>query len=260
MFLVDSHCHLDMQEFAGDLDQVVANAVASGVKYMQTICTRLDNFPNVLGVAEKYDNIFCSVGVHPHEIDLRSIPSAEELIKLSEHPKVIGLGETGLDYYYETSVRDAQIESFRNHIIAARETGLPVIIHSRSADEDMIKILKEEQVNGKFSGLIHCFTSTKNLAEVVIELDMYISVSGIITFKNAKDLQGIIKEIPLSRIIVETDAPYLAPTPMRGKRCEPAFTKHTAEFLADLKAVSLEEVVSSTTENFKKLFNKAILL
>jgi TatD DNase family protein len=260
MYLVDSHCHLDMEEFADDLTQVVENAKSNGVKYMQTICTRLDNFPNVLKVAEKFDNVYCSVGIHPNEIDGNNITSTETLINLSKHPKVIGFGETGLDYYYpksnSTSNRNAQITSFRNHINAARQTNLPVIIHSRAADDDMINILKEEQQKGKFPGLIHCFTSTKALAYCVLDLGMYISISGIITFKSAKDLQEIVKEIPLSQLLVETDAPYLAPTPMRGKRCEPAFTRHTAEFLSDLKAISFMDVANITTENFRKLFSK----
>jgi TatD DNase family protein len=248
-----------MKEFSADLDQVVESAKAHGVKYMQTICTRLDNFPNVLAVAEKYDNIFCSVGVHPNEVDPNVIPTSKELMELAKHPKVIGFGETGLDYYYETTEKESQITAFRNHIKAAREMKLPVIIHSRAADEDMIRVLREEQKEGKFPGLIHCFTSTKALAEAALELDMFISISGIITFKNAKELQEIVKEVPLSNILVETDAPYLAPTPMRGKRCEPAFTRHTAEFLADLKGVSFQEVVEVTTENFKELFIKAVL-
>jgi TatD DNase family protein len=257
MFLVDSHCHLDMKEFANDLDQVVANAHANGIKYLQTICTRLDNFPNVLKVAEKFDNIFCSVGVHPNEVEEVGVPTVEELLALSQNPKVIGLGETGLDYYYENSKKELQIEAFRNHITVSRQTGLPVIIHSRSADNDTINILREEQAKGKFPALIHCFTSTKELADVALELDMHISISGIITFKNAIDLQNIVLDFPLSNILVETDAPYLAPTPHRGKRCEPAFTKNTAEFLANLKGVSFEEVASVTTNNFKKLFSKA---
>lgn len=256
MYLIDSHCHLDMAEFASDLEQVIANASANDVKYMQTICTRLDNFDNVLEIAKKYDNIFCSVGVHPNEVSKDDIASPEKLIKLANHPKVIGFGETGLDYYYEATDRGSQITSFRNHIEAARRTQLPIIIHSRNADDDMISILKEEQAKGVFPGLIHCFTSTKKLADAVLELGMYISISGIVTFKNAKELQEIVKNIPLDSIIVETDAPYLSPTPHRGKRCEPAFTKHTAEFIADLKEVSFEQVVNATTANFYKLFSK----
>jgi len=254
--LVDSHCHLNFPDFKGDLDGIIANAQDNGVGVMQTICTKISEFPEVISVAEKYENIYASVGVHPHEAD-KEKTSVDELIKLADHPKVIGIGETGLDYYYEHSKRSAQQESFLSHIEAARQSGLGLIVHSRDADEDTINILQKEMKKGPFNALIHCFSSSKELAEKSIDLGMYISISGIITFKKSEELREIVKDLPLERLLVETDAPYLAPIPYRGKRNEPAYTRYTAELIADIKNVSYESVAEITTNNFFTLFNKA---
>lgn len=254
--LVDSHCHLDFPDFSDDIEQVIENAHAHDIKIMQTICTKMTEFPKVRAVAEAHDNIYCSVGIHPHEVETQPETSAETLIEHSKHEKVIGIGETGLDYFYEHSPRDLQKTSFRQHIIAARDTNLPLIVHTRDADEDTIEIMEEEHANGVYPALIHCFSSTKWLAYRALEMGHYISISGIVTFKKATDLQEIVKELPLERLLVETDAPYLAPVPKRGKRNEPAFTKYTAEFVAQLKGISYEEVARVTTENFFELFNK----
>ena len=256
-FLIDSHCHLDMNEFKDDLPQIIQNAKLMKVNFFQTICTRLSSLPNIIKIVEKYDNIFCSVGVHPCEIEKDDIVSEKKLIELSQHEKIISFGETGLDFYHSLSLKEQQIISFINHIKAARTTGLPIIVHARAADQEIIDVLQQQYAHGDFTGLIHCFSSSRELAYAAIELGMYISVAGIVTFKNATALQDVIKEIPLSSLILETDAPYLAPVPMRGKRCEPAYTRHTAEFIASLKNITLEEVMSTTTQNFKNLFKKA---
>lgn len=255
--LVDSHCHLDFKDFSEELEDVVKRAANAGVGTMVTIATRLATFDRVLAIAERFDNIYCSVGVHPHEADKESDVTAAQLAELALHPKVIGIGETGLDYYYEHSAREAQRTCFRQHIAAARETGLPLIVHSRDADADMQEILRDEAGKGAFPGLIHCFTSTDALATTALELGLSISISGIITFNGAKDLRDVVAKVPLERLLVETDAPYLAPVPRRGKRNEPAFVIHTAERLAELKQVSREELVAATTENFYRLFTKA---
>ncbi|MEM7617611.1 MAG: TatD family hydrolase [Pseudomonadota bacterium] len=255
--LVDSHCHLDFADFNDDRAAIIQNALDSDVKYMQTICTKIDEFSNILSIAKQYDFIYCSVGIHPNEVANQQKITADEIVKLSEDPKVIGIGETGLDYHYEYSPKELQQESFKEHIKAAQITGLPVIVHTRNADEDTIDILQKAMDDKPFKGLIHCFSSSKWLAEKAIEMGLYISISGIVTFKNAVDLQNAIKELPLDRLLVETDAPYLAPVPKRGKRNEPAYTKHTAKYLADLQEVSYEQVADITTENFFKLFSKA---
>ncbi len=254
--LIDSHCHLDFPDFAHELDEVVARAEVAGVGLMQTICTKITEFPNILAVAERYPTIYASVGVHPNEVANQPEVTAAQLVALSAHPKVIGIGETGLDYYYENSPREKQIASFRAHIAASRITQLPVIIHTRAADAETIAILEEEMAKGEFPGLIHCFSTSHMLAEKAMALGLYISISGIVTFKKAVELQEIVKDLPLSMLLVETDAPYLAPMPHRGKRNEPAFTRHTAEFLAALKQVPYDEVARATTENFFKLFSK----
>lgn len=259
MKIVDSHCHLDFEVFHEDLNEVLERAKQAGISHMQTICTKITHFNNIKKLAETYPNIFCSVGIHPNEIASQPFTTAEELVEFSKHPKVIGFGETGLDFYRGTSDKELQIRSFIEHIKAARIAQLPVIIHTRAAEEDTIKILKQEKEYGIFSGLIHCFTASKEFAEQALELGMYISVSGIVTFSNAKELQSVIKNIPLEKMLVETDAPYLAPTPHRGKRNEPAFTKNTTEFLANLKGVSQNSVAEITTRNFFELFSKATL-
>lgn len=257
-FLVDSHCHLDFPEFASELPAVVARAKENGVGVMQTICTHITKFPQVLAVAEAFPNVYASVGIHPHNVEDEPKVTAEDIIKLTHSPKVIGIGETGLDYYYEHSPRQLQQTSFRAHIEASRDTGLPLIVHTRDADEDTIQILHEEHSKkGPFPGLIHCFSSSRQVAEKSIEIGFYISLSGILTFKKAEELRSIVKDLPLSQLIVETDSPYLAPLPHRGKRNEPAFTRHTAECLAALKGISYDEVARATTENFFRLFTKA---
>lgn len=255
--LVDSHCHLDFPDFSEDMNQVVTNAHEHDVQIMQTICTKITEFPQVRAVAEQHDTIYCSVGIHPHEVENQPETSAETIIEHSKHKKVIGIGETGLDYFYEHSPRELQQASFREHIKAARDTKLPLIVHTRDADEDTVRILEEEYADGIYPGLIHCFSSSKWLAYRALEMGFYISISGIVTFKKATELQEIVKELPLEMLLVETDAPFLAPVPKRGKRNEPAFTKYTAEFIADLKGVSYEEVARVTTDNFFKLFSKA---
>ncbi|MEI9993579.1 MAG: TatD family hydrolase [Rhizomicrobium sp.] len=254
--LVDSHCHLDFPEFAPELDAVVARARDAGVRVCVSIGTKLTNFPNVRAVAERFDDVWCSVGVHPHEAEGELLDGPQVLIDAAAHPKVVGIGETGLDYYYEHSPRPQQIANFRAHIQAARATGLPVIVHTRDADDDTIGVLQEEMAAAPFTGLIHCFTGTRRLAEASLDLGLSISVSGIATFKKSEELRAVLKGVPLDRLLVETDAPFLAPMPHRGKRNEPAFVTHTAAMLATLKSVSAEELASATTENFFRLFTK----
>ncbi|MGE0668955.1 MAG: TatD family hydrolase [Sphingomonadales bacterium] len=254
--LVDSHCHLDFPQLSADLDGVVARAEAAGVGLMLTISTALARFDRVLAIAEKYDNIYCSVGVHPHEAEAEPDTVARRLVELSAHPKVVGIGETGLDYFYEHSPRDIQQHVFREHIKAARETGLPLIVHTRDADDDTIRILAEEMGQGAYPGLIHCFSSSRELAEKSVELGLYISISGIATFKKAGELRETIRGLPLDRLLVETDSPYLAPIPFRGKDNEPSFVVHTARTVAGLKNVSPEALAEKTTDNFFALFTK----
>ena len=224
---------------------------------MQTICTELAEFEEVLSIANRYDGVYCSVGVHPNDSSNAEIVSVQDLVSRTSHTKVIGIGETGLDYHYENSPRELQKESFRNHIKASRETGLPVIIHSRDADEDTVAILQEEMAKGAFKGLIHCFSSTKYLADESVKLGLYVSLSGIITFKSAGAIRDGISDVPLDRLLVETDSPYLAPTPYRGKRNEPNYTIYTNRILAELKVVEENEMAAITTANFFKLFDKA---
>jgi TatD DNase family protein len=254
--LVDSHCHLDFPEFAPELDAVVARARAAGVGVCVSIGTTLAKFPAVRAVAERFDHVWCSVGIHPHEAEKELLESPAPLIEAARHPKVVGIGETGLDYYYEHSPRAQQVANFRAHIEAARQTNLPVIVHTRDADDDTITVLREEMAAKPFTGLIHCFTGTRRLAEASLDLGLSISVSGIATFKKSDDLRAVLKDVPLDRLLVETDAPYLAPMPHRGKRNEPAFVAHTAAMLADLKGVSAEDLAAATTENFFRLFTK----
>ena len=255
--LVDSHCHLDFPDFADDLDAVVARARAAGIGAIQTICTRLSGFPQALAVAERFDDMYCSVGVHPHNAADEEPATLAALVAAAAHPKVIGIGETGLDYYYEHSPRQAQQQSFRTHIAAARETGLPLIVHSRDADDDIVAILEDEAGKGAFAGLIHCFSSGPGVAKTALALGMSISLSGIVTFRNADGLRDIVRELPLERLLVETDAPYLAPVPNRGKRNEPAYVTHTAACVAGLLAVETEALGERTTANFHALFTRA---
>jgi TatD DNase family protein len=256
--LVDSHCHLDFPDYAGKVDEVVARARAAGVGVCVSIGTELARFPGVKAVAEKFPDVWCSVGVHPHEAQKELLEDAAALIAETAHPKVVAVGETGLDYYYEHSPKPQQQANFRAHIAAARATCLPVIVHTRDADDDTIDILRQEMAKGAFTGLIHCFTGTQKLADAALELGLYISVSGIATFKNSIALRDVIKSVPLDRLLVETDAPYLAPVPNRGKTNEPAFVVHTAHMLAELKGVSSDELAAATTENFFRLFSKVV--
>ena len=254
--LVDSHCHLDFPDFAEQLDDVVGRARAVGVGRMVTICTRVRKFDQVLAVAERYEDIFCSVGTHPHNADEELDVTANDLIALTANPKVVAIGEAGLDYHYDKAPRDAQAQGFRTHIAAARETGLPLVIHARSADEDMISILEEETRAGAFPAVLHCFSSGRKLAERGVELGLYVSFSGILTFKNSQDIRDIARDMPRDRVLVETDAPYLAPVPNRGKTNEPSFVAHTADVLADVWGVSGDEVRTITGDNFFRLFSK----
>ncbi|MBO6950205.1 MAG: TatD family hydrolase [Rhodospirillales bacterium] len=255
--LIDSHCHLDFPDFGEELDDVVARAGRAGITHMVTISTHLSRFERVKAVAERFPNVFCSVGIHPHEAGTEAEVSVDELVRLAEHPKVVGIGETGLDFYYEHSPRDVQERQFRTHIEAARRTGLPLIVHTRDADTDTIRIMEEEHEKGAFPGLIHCFSASRELAARMVALGLYISFSGIVTFKKADELREVAKVLPEDRILVETDSPYLAPVPRRGKRNEPAFTAFTAACIADLRGISAAEIARTTTANFKRLFTKA---
>jgi TatD DNase family protein len=255
--LVDSHCHLDFPDFGPELDDVVVRARASGVGTMLTIGTKLTSFDRVRAIAERFDDVWCSVGVHPHEAAEEPIEEASALIAHAAHPRVVGIGEAGLDYYYEHSPKADQVRNFRAHISAARETGLPLIVHARDADDDLCSILSEESERGAFPGLIHCFSSTAKLARTALGLGMMISISGIVTFKKAEELRSIVAEVPLDRLLVETDAPYLAPVPKRGQRNEPAFVAHTAQAVARIKGVAADKLAETTTDNFFRLFTKA---
>jgi TatD DNase family protein len=254
--LVDSHCHLDFPEFADELPEILNRARAAGVGQFLTISTELAKFPGVRAVAESSPDIHCSVGVHPHEAEGEHLLGPEALLNEAHHPKVVAFGETGLDFYYNHSPREPQIEDFRAHIAAARQAGLPLIVHTRDAEDETIAILQEEYAKGPFTGLIHCFTGTERLARAALSIGFSISVSGIATFKKADELRTVLKSVPLDRLLVETDAPYLAPLPHRGKRNEPAFVVHTAAVLADLKGVSPETLAETTSANFFRLFTK----
>ena len=254
--LVDSHCHLDFPDFAPELDAVVERARAAGVRRMVTISTRVKKHAQVLAIAEKYPDVFCSVGTHPEHSHEELEIDANTLISLSKHPKIVAIGEAGLDYHYDTGPRDLQAKSFRQHIAAARETGLPLVIHSRDCDDDMAAILTEEIGQGAFPAVLHCFTAGRDLAFKAIELGLHISFTGILTFKRSDDLRAIAKDLPADRIMVETDSPFLAPPPYRGKRCEPAYVVETAKVLAATRGVSEDEIAKQTTENFFRLFSK----
>ena len=257
MRIVDSHCHLDYLAGDGDLPEALKRARMAGVETMLTISTKLSTFPQVLAIAEAEPDVVCSVGVHPHEAGPEGQETAERLIELAAHEKVVGIGETGLDYYYEHSPRDRQQISFRSHIAAARETRLPLIVHTRDADDDTVAILRDEHEKGPYPGVLHCFTAGPALAKAALEMGLSISLAGIITFKKAEELRATAADIPLERLLVETDSPYLAPVPFRGKRNEPAHVVHTARRLAEIKGVSEEELTETTTANFYRLFSKA---
>src|SRR3954467_1131520 len=254
--LVDSHCHLDFKDFAEDLDAIVARAEAAGVGRIVTISTRVRRQAALLAIAERFPNVYCSVGTHPHQADEEDGISAHELIELTRHPKVVALGEAGLDYFYEHGSREAQARGFRTHIAAARATGLPLVIHTREADADCQRILEEEIARGPFRAVLHCYTGGRELAMLAISLGLSISFTGIVTFKKSQALRDLAAELPADRIMVETDAPYLAPGKFRGKRNEPSFVVETAKVLAETRGVSLDELSRQTTENFFRLFNK----
>ncbi|AHK44378.1 MULTISPECIES: TatD family hydrolase [Ensifer] len=254
--LIDTHCHLDFPDFEAERDAIIERARAAGVGQMITISTRVKRFDTILAIAEAYPNVFCSVGTHPHNADEELDITADDLIRLSAHPKVVAIGEAGLDYFYDNAPRDAQAEGLRRHIAAARETGLPLVIHSRSADDDMAAILTEETGKGAFPFLLHCFSSGPDLARIGVELGGYVSFSGILTFPKSEELREIAKTVPHDRMIVETDAPYLAPKPFRGKRNEPAYVAHTADVLADTIGVTKDEIATHTTENAFRIFSK----
>src|SRR5690606_30718887 len=254
--LIDSHCHLDFDALSADLDGVMARAAAAGVTGMVTISTRVDNFSTYAGLAERFDNVWCSVGTHPHNADQELHIEIEDLVRLSAHPRCVAIGEAGLDYFYDNAPREAQAIGLRRHIAAARITNLPLVIHSRAADDDMAAILEEEVGQGAFPFVLHCFTAGMDLAQRALALGGYISFSGIVTFKNAQEIQEVAKIVPADRYLVETDAPYLAPIPHRGQSNEPSFVRHTAEKLAETRGISLEQLGAETTTNFARLFNK----
>jgi TatD DNase family protein len=254
--LVDSHCHLDFPDFAGETDALVARAGDKGVGFMLTISTRVRRHAGVLAIAERFANVCCSVGTHPHHAHEELDISAADLVARARHPKVVAIGEAGLDYHYDYSPRAAQEEGLRSHIAAARETGLPLVIHCREADADMARILAEETSKGAFAAVLHCFTGGRDLALKGVELGLYVSFSGILTFKKSDDLRAIAAELPAERILVETDAPYLAPGPWRGKRNEPAYVVETARVLAQTRGVSPDDIARQTTDNFFRLFTK----
>ena len=254
--LVDSHCHLDFPDFDEDRDELIVRARAAGVDCMVTICTRVEKFEAVRTIAERYDNVFCSVGTHPHNADQELHIGAPDLVRLADHPKVVAIGEAGLDYYYDNAPREAQATGLRRHIAAARETRLPLVIHARDADADMEAILREESSDGPFPFVLHCFSSGRSLAETGIELGGYVSFSGILTFKRSEELREIARSLPIDRLLVETDAPYLAPVPRRGRRNEPSYVVHTADVLAQTRDADNQAVRRQTTENFLRLFSK----
>ena len=254
--LIDSHCHLDFPDFADELDAVIARAQAAGVARIVTISTRIKRHAEVLAIAERFPDVYCSVGTHPHNAHEELDIGLDALIERSHHPKVVAIGEAGLDYHYDHSPRHAQERSFRNHIAAARDTGLPLVIHSREADNDMARMLEEETGKGAFPAVLHCFTGSRELAQRAIALGLFISFTGILTFKKSDELRTIAQSLPADRILVETDAPYLAPGRHRGRRNEPAFVVETAKVLAETRGVSLDEIARQTTENFFRLFRK----
>ena len=254
--LIDSHCHLDFPELDAELDGVLARAREAGVALMVTISTRVAKFNEVKAIAEAHDNVFCSIGTHPHNAAEEPDITVEELIEIARHPKVVAIGEAGLDYHYDYSPHDVQKKSFRTHIAASRQTGLPLVIHAREADADVARILEEESGKGTFPFVLHCFTSGPELAHRGLALGGYISFSGVVTFKKADALRDIALAVPYDRILVETDAPYLAPEPFRGKTNEPAFVAKTALRLANLRGIGEDEMARITTDNFFHLFRK----
>lgn len=256
MTFIDSHCHLNYKGLVEQQQQVLERARAAGVGTMLTISTRESEWDDVIGIAEREDDIWATVGIHPHEADAHAHIDTAKLINRAQHPRVVGIGESGLDYYYDHSDRDQQQTSFRAHIAAARETGLPIIVHTRDAEADTAAILRDEMGKGVYPGVIHCFTASDAFADIALELGFYISISGIVTFKNAKDLQATAARVPIDRLLIETDSPFLAPVPHRGKTGEPAFVADTARFLATLRGVDVMTLADATSANFHRLFTK----
>lgn len=256
MMVIDSHCHLDYPGLAEDLAGVIARAEGAGVRLMLSIGTRVKKFDQILALSEAHENVFCTVGTHPHNAAEEPDVTVDELVKLAQHPKVVGIGEAGLDYHYDLSPRDMQAKGFRIHIAAARETGLPLVIHSRAAEDDTAAILEDEMSKGAFKPLLHCFSSKAELARRGLAIGAYVSFSGILTYKNAEDIRATAREVPMDRLLVETDAPYLAPVPYRGKSNEPAFVVKTLERLAEVKGVSPVDMADTTSRNFFALFDK----
>jgi TatD DNase family protein len=254
--LVDSHCHLDFADFDEDRDAVLARAAAAGVGTLVTISTRVRRYPTLKALVDKHDRLYSSIGTHPHNAAEEPDVTADDLVAIAGDPKVVAIGEAGLDYHYDKSPREAQWAGFLRHIEAARRTGLPLVIHAREADADIAAILAAETGRGPFPAILHCFSSGRDLARLGVELGLYVSFSGIITFKNSEALRAIAAELPLDRLLVETDAPYLAPVPHRGRRNEPAFVAETAKVLAAAKGVSTDALAAATTENFFRLFKK----
>ena len=254
--LVDSHCHLDFPDFAAELDEIVERAAAAGIARIVSISTRVRRFDKLLAIVEQFPNVYCSIGTHPHYAHEEPDVMVEELVERARHPKVVAIGEAGLDYHYDFSPRDAQEIGFRRHIAAARATALPLVVHAREADADIARILAEETGKGAFPAVLHCFTGGRDLAFTAIELGHYVSFTGILTFKRSEDLRAIAAALPADRVLVETDAPYLAPLPYRGKRNEPAYVVETAKVLAETRGVSTDEITRQTTENFFRLFSK----
>lgn len=255
--LIDSHCHLEYKGLVEDQQSVLARARAAGVGGFLNISTRLSEWDQVVGTASREADVWASVGIHPHEADAHADLGASALLGAAEHPRIVGIGETGLDYYYDHSDRETQKALFRVHIAVARETGLPLIVHTREAENDTAAILAEEMNIGAFPALIHCFTASADFARKMLELGLTISISGIVTFKNARDLQAIAADLPEDRLLVETDSPFLAPVPHRGRPCEPAFVADTAAFLAGLRGEDVGRLAEYTTRNFRDLFRKA---
>lgn len=256
--LIDTHCHLDFPDFDAERDELVARAKDVGVAQMVTISTRVKKFSQIIEITEKYENVFCSVGTHPANADEELDITADDLVELTQHPKVVAIGEAGLDYHYEPEKAEAQKIGLRRHIEAARRTGLPLVIHSREADDDMAAILREETEKGAFPFILHCFSSGRGLAETGVALGGFVSFSGILTFKNSPEIREIAADVPMDRLLVETDAPYLAPTPLRGKCNEPSFVVNTARVLAEVRGVSEDEIAAVTTENAFRCFSKMI--
>ncbi|MBA4754511.1 MAG: TatD family deoxyribonuclease [Sphingobium sp.] len=254
--LIDSHCHLNYKGLIEDQQNVLERARASGIDLMLNIATRESEWDAVLDTAIRAPDVWATVGIHPHEADEHPHIDTAKLVARAAHPRVVGIGETGLDYYYDHSDRDRQRSSFRSHIVAARETGLPLIVHTRDAEEDTLAVMRDEMEKGAYTGVIHCFTASGAFADAALELGFYISISGIVTFKSAKDLQETAARLPIDRLLVETDSPFLAPVPHRGRPCEPAFVADTAKFLANLRGESLEDLAAATSANFRALFKK----